>query len=147
LIFIDETSPYAPATLRCTADPPDSGDPEKLTQKLTDFGDNGVAYSAVVHPKFADNGFLYVGWNDGKKTRVTRYKLGASEHRPFGILPDSALMIIEWDSNGHNGGAVAFGTDGLLYVTSGDGTSDSDANIVGQRLDRLTSKVLRIDVD
>ncbi len=42
------------------------------------------------------------------------------------------MVIIEWDSDGHNGGAMAFGNDGMFYVTSGDGTSDSDTNIVGQ---------------
>ena len=34
-----------------------------------------------------------------------------------------------------------------MYVTSGDGTSDSDKNIAGQGLDHLLAKVLRIDVD
>jgi glucose/arabinose dehydrogenase/mono/diheme cytochrome c family protein len=140
LIVIDEREPYGPARLLCTADPPASG---KL-EKLTDFG-NGIAYSAAFHPHFAENRFLYVGWNDGKQTRVTRYTLSHSE--PLQIVEHSALTIIEWDSNGHNGGAVAFGNDGMLYVTSGDGTSDSDANLVGQRLDHLESKVLRIDVD
>jgi hypothetical protein len=56
-------------------------------------------------------------------------------------------VIVEWLSDGHNGGAVAFGLDGMLYVTSGDGTSDSDTNIVGQDMSKLLSKVLRIDVD
>ena len=41
-------------------------------------------------------------------------------------------IIIEWPSNGHDGGAIAFGKDGMLYVTSGDGTSDSDTDLVGQ---------------
>ena len=56
-------------------------------------------------------------------------------------------MIIQWPSAGHNGAAIVFGKDGMLYVTSGDGTSDSDMNDVGQRLDLLLSKVLRIDAD
>src|SRR5262249_22920486 len=63
------------------------------------------------------------------------------------IDPKSALTIIEWDSNGHNGGDLAFGLDGMLYVSSGDGTSDSDTNLTGQDLTKLLAKVLRIDVD
>lgn len=81
---------------------------------------------------FDAQGRLYVGWNDGKNTRVSR-------------LPEMTT-VIEWPSAGHNGGAIAFGPDGLLYVTSGDGTSDSDTNLVGQKLDNLLGKVLRIDV-
>jgi len=42
---------------------------------------------------------------------------------------------------------MAFDNDGLFYVTTGDGTSDSDEDVVGQRLDVLHAKVLRIDID
>src|SRR4029077_11204915 len=59
----------------------------------------------------------------------------------------SEKIIIEWQSNGHNGGDLAFGRDGMLYISSGDGTSDSDTDIAGQDLGKLTAKVLRIDVD
>jgi uncharacterized repeat protein (TIGR03806 family) len=141
LIFVDELWPYGPTSLACTSDNPEDGKRELLVT----FDNMGVAYSAAFHPRFAENHFLYVGWNSSKKTRVTRYTLDRGP--PFRIVPNSARTIIEWESDGHNGGAVAFGLDGLLFVTSGDGTSDSDGDIVGQRLDRLNSKVLRIDVD
>ena len=66
---------------------------------------------------------------------------------PYKLDPKSARVIIEWASDGHNGGDVAFGKDGMLYVTSGDGTSDSDTNVVGQDMTKLLAKVLRLDVD
>ena len=56
-------------------------------------------------------------------------------------------MIIGWASDGHDGGDLAFGNDGYLYVSSGDGSSGSDAHLTGQRLDDLQGSVLRIDVD
>jgi uncharacterized repeat protein (TIGR03806 family) len=107
-------------------------------------------YSVCFHPKYSKNGFLYVGGHgmregDRKTCRITRYTLSRAE--PFQIEPDSATVIIEWESNGHNGAAPTFGLDGMLYVTTGDGTSDSDTNIVGQGLDHLLAKVLRLDVD
>ncbi|MFO0902634.1 MAG: PQQ-dependent sugar dehydrogenase [Pirellulales bacterium] len=111
-----------------------------------------TAYDIVFHPQFAQNGYVYVGSNGpfsgegaAKKTRVTRYQM--SLEPPYRVDPASAKVIIEWPSNGHNGGAMAFGLDGMLYVTSGDGTSDSDTNLTGQGLDHLLAKVLRIDVD
>ena len=78
-------------------------------------------------------------------TRITRYRI--DPRPPYAFHTDSARVIIEWDSNGHDGGDMAFGPDGMLYVTSGDGTSDSDADLAGQDLGRLRAKVLRIDVD
>jgi uncharacterized repeat protein (TIGR03806 family) len=55
-------------------------------------------------------------------------------------------VILEWHSLGHNGGDLAFGRDGMLYITAGDGTSDSDTWNSGQTLDDLLGNVLRIDV-
>jgi glucose/arabinose dehydrogenase len=111
---------------------------------------DGIAYGVAFHPEFAKNGYFYVGDNGPlnggpKKTRVTRYSIGRD--KPQALDPKSAKVIIEWDSDGHNGGDVAFGPDGMLYITSGDGTADSDANLRGQDLSQLTAKVLRIDVD
>ena len=118
-------------------------------QMVLDIVDGGVAYGIAFHPKFAENGYLYLGWNgalDGgpKKTRVTRYAYDRDKHT---IDAASALEIISWESDGHNGGDLDFGLDGMLYVTSGDGTSDSDTNMRGQDLTQLTAKVLRIDID
>ena len=140
-LFIHEKSYGGRTWMYVTSESPDSGERDLVWTSE----DEGVAYSAAFHPRFAENGFVYVGWNSLKKTRVTRYTLDRANQ--FRIVPNSARTIIEWDSNGHNGGAVAFGLDGMLLVTSGDGTSDSDADVVGQRLDRFGGKVLRIDVE
>ena len=118
------------------------------------FAVDDPAYSICFHPDFAENGFFYLGHNgpnrlapkDAEKTcRVTRYTL--QRKAPFSLVKDSAKVILEWETNGHNGAAVTFGLDGMLYVTTGDGTSDSDTNLTGQGLDHLLAKVLRLDVD
>ena len=80
-----------------------------------------------------------------KATQVVRYTV--DRRPPHRIDPKSKLLIIEWPSNGHDGGDLAFGNDGYLYVSSGDGSSGSDANLTGQRIDDLLAAVLRIDVD
>lgn len=146
LLFITERSPYGTTALRRMKDDPAAREAETLLDL------DGVAYDVTFHPDFARNGYVYVGWNgpssapsEAKRTKVTRYTLDPKP--PYRFDPSSAKLIIEWPSDGHNGGAVAFGRDGTLYVTSGDGTSDSDRNVVGQDLTRLTSKVLRLDVD
>ena len=123
----------------------------KEAKKLFDTPDGGTAYEIAFHPRFAENGFFYIGWNGaspgqkGKHSKITRYTM-TTKH-PFTIDMQSAKVMIEWPSDGHNGAAVCFGSDGMMYVTSGDGTSDSDNNVTGQRPDLLLAKVLRIDVD
>lgn len=126
--------------------------------RLLDFEPETAAFSIAYHPRFTENGYLYVGLNapgpvedkekdlyKGKFTKVVRYTM--ARQAPFAIDPKSATVIIQWSSNGHNGAGVDFGRDGMLYVTSGDGTSDSDTNLTGQGLDHLLAKLLRIDVD
>lgn len=120
-------------------------DPEVLLE----LGES--VYDVCFHPNFAENGHLYLGGNgrfgEGRhdfNSRVVRYTM---DRRSGRIDPASRTVIIEWQSSGHNGGALTFGRDGMLYVTSGDGTSDSDEWKSGQDLTRLLAKLLRIDVD
>ena len=108
-------------------------------------------YDVCFHPRFAENGWLYLGANgrfgDGKmdfNDRVLRYTMDRKTGR---IDPASRAMLMEWHSHGHNGMALTFGKDGMLYITSGDGTSDSDEWNAGQDMTRPLAKLLRIDVD
>ncbi len=109
-----------------------------------------LTYSVGFHPDYAANGFVYV-FNNGprdvpeRQNQIVRYTVGREP--PRRIDPSSAEVVIEWRSAGHDGGDMAFGTDGFLYVTTGDGTSDSDGWDSGQSLDDLLGAVLRIDVD
>lgn len=144
LIMITQQTSYGKTqVVRTTLE----GEASGLLEELVDPG--GLAYSIAFHPKFEHNGWMYIGSN-GKvgdapnKSRIVRYQLARTA--PFQILGDP-VTILEWDSNGHNGVAMAFGQDGMMYITSGDGTSDSDENVVGQDLSTLLAKVLRIDVD
>ena len=110
------------------------------------------AYSITFHPSFERNGYLYLSSKGplsaertGGKMQIARFTM--ARRSPFGLDPSSQEVIIEWPSNGHNGGGLVFGQDGMLYVTTGDGTSDSDDDNVGQDMTRLLAKLLRIDVD
>lgn len=141
LIVADEDKPWGKSRLLRT----DGTSEPVVLLSVTD-----TIYDFCFHPKFETNGFVFVGSNgaregEEKMSRVTRYTV--DRDAPHGIDATSAKVIIEWESDGHNGAAVAFGNDGMLYVTSGDGTSDSDTNVKGQGLDHLLAKLLRIDVD
>ena len=145
MLVITQPRAYGPTTLHRVAG-------EKDAVKVMDTPVGGTAYDIAFHPKFAENGYVYIGWN-GRLTQwsghkysvITRYTM--STKPPYDLDVKSEKHIIAWDSDGHNGAAVCFGNDGMMYVTSGDGTSDSDTNLTGQRTDMLLAKVLRIDVD
>ena len=142
-IVIEEQGPYGPTKIMRTTDSSNQTELEFL------WDTKGVAYNIAFHPKFRENGFMYIGSNgknDGElhKSRIVRHTLSRST--PYGLI-DEAMTVIDWESNGHNGAALTFGNDGFMYVTSGDGTSDSDANVTGQDLSKRLAKVMRIDVD
>jgi glucose/arabinose dehydrogenase len=69
--------------------------------------------------------------------------------RPNAASPDSEEIVlrIEQPYGNHNGGALAFGADGHLYIATGDGGSGGDPHDNGQRLDSLLGAILRIDID
>ena len=108
-------------------------------------------FDACFHPRFAENGQIFIGANgrfgEGRmdfNNRLLRYTMDRKTGR---IDPASRTLFLEWHSHGHNGLALAFGKDGMLYVTTGDGTSECDEWDTGQDLTRLYSKLLRMDVD
>lgn len=151
LLVITQPRAYGPTVIEQVADS-SAGKPVEQARVVLTTPVKGTAYDLAFHPKFAENGYVYVGWNGRrgpwyvkKHCFVTRYTV--SPKPPYALDPRSAKTIVSWESNGHNGAAVCFGNDGMMYVTSGDGTSDSDTNLTGQRTDLLLAKVLRIDVD
>src|SRR5262245_30309421 len=113
--------------------------------------DDRDTYGMTFHPRYAGNRFVYVfsnGRNSDKDRRLNRIsRFVVSREAPFACDRDSEKVVIEWESNGHNGGDLAFGPDGMLYISAGDGTTDSDTNLTGQKISDLVSGMLRIDVD
>jgi uncharacterized repeat protein (TIGR03806 family) len=109
-------------------------------------------YGLTFHPEYQQNGFLYLFSNDSKVeaeriNRVARYTVTHDPNATVVCDPASRQVIIEWKSMGHDGGDLVFGHDGMLYITSGDGTADSDQWLSAQDVTNLLGGVLRIDVD
>ena len=120
-------------------------------------------YGLTFHPNYEENGYLYVVSNGpigGKVTETRNYvsRFTIDRQPPYGCDPNSELIILEWLSNNHNGGDLAFGPDGYLYIPAGDGAMDSDTNLTGlpgsydrdpkgQDLSNLPATIMRIDVD
>ncbi len=117
-----------------------------LRALVRDGGERGLL-SLAFHPDHRDNGLLFVYYTDtAGDTVVARYQVGDD---PNLVDPDSATVVLTWTQpfGNHNGGQLAFGPDGFLYVGLGDGGSGGDPLEAGQRLDTLLGKILRLDID
>lgn len=102
--------------------------------------------SLAFHPHFAVNGFLFVNYTDlNGDTRIVRYTAASGGGA---VDAESATLILHvaQPTAGHNGGLVAFGPDGMLYIGMGDG-AHGGASGEGQNLGTLLGSLLRIDVD
>ncbi len=123
--------------------------PDTTTTSQLFFDVGRETYSLCFHPNYADNHYLFIFSNgkfDGKsQNRISRYTIqNESPHRPD---PSSEMVILQYESAGHNGHHVLFGPDGLLYISSGDGTVGMDPELDGQDVSNLRSAILRVDVD
>ncbi len=99
-------------------------------------------------PGFVQKGYFYLNYTraaDGA-TVISRFSLSAD---PDVALPGSEviLLIVPQPFANHNGGQIAFGPDGFLYIGLGDGGSGGDPFGNGQDLGTLLGKILRIDVE
>jgi len=102
----------------------------------------------VFHPDYESNGYFYVNYTDAAgDTQVVRYSVSGN---PNVADAGSATPILTVDqpAANHNGGDLAFGPDGYLYIPLGDGGGTSgDAPNNAQNVNTMLGKILRIDVD
>jgi glucose/arabinose dehydrogenase len=117
-----------------------------LTDRVRSGGEQGLL-SVAFHPDYAENGLLYVDYTnlDGD-TRVVELRARDDRSRAE-PEPVRELLAVDQPFSNHNGGQLAFGPDGLLYVGMGDGGSGGDPGEVAQSLGSPLGKLLRIDVD
>ena len=133
---------------------------------LPEQGLLGLAF----HPNFMQNGYFYVTYTDPAVAGVTAGDVYLKRYRamngdPMATLadPSSAFTVLKVTKpeSTHNGGWIAFGADGYLYMSIGDGGNGNDANggssfppghtpVTGNAqdlTDNLMGKILRLDVD
>ncbi len=103
----------------------------------------GIAF----HPGYKDSGLFYVDYTDKNgNTSISRFKVGKDPDQAD-PASEKILLHIQQPYLNHNGGQLAFGPDGYLYIGMGDGGSQGDPFGNGQSLKTLLGKLLRIDVD
>lgn len=100
------------------------------------------------HPQFAENGIFFINYTDlSGDTVVARYRVSADDPNRADAASAEIILRIDQPYPNHNGGGIAFGPDGYLYIGTGDGGSAGDPLGAGQDPSTLLGKMLRIDID
>ena len=119
-----------------------------IRERVNDSGNEEGLLGLAFDPAFAENGHFYVNYTASGPRRTVVSRFSASAGDPDRADPDSELVFLEVAQpyRNHNGGHVAFGPDGMLYVGLGDGGSGGDPRGNGQDTSTLLGSILRIDV-
>jgi glucose/arabinose dehydrogenase len=108
-------------------------------------GERGLL-SAAFPPEYREKGHLYIHYTDRSgDTVVARYRAAANADQADPSSEDVILRVKQPFAN-HNGGQLAFGPDGYLYIGLGDGGAANDPFGNGQKMTTFLGKLLRIDV-
>lgn len=118
-----------------------------LTDRVLSEGYEQGLLGLAFAPDYDDSGVFYVDYTDlDGNTVVSRFSV-SGDPNAADAGSEQVLLRQEQPYANHNGGMLAFGPDGYLYVSFGDGGSGGDPQGNAQRLDTWLGTILRIDVD
>ncbi|RSK38305.1 PQQ-dependent sugar dehydrogenase [Mangrovimonas spongiae] len=118
-----------------------------ISNIISSGGERGLLGLAF-HPNYSSNGYFYVNYtNSNGDTVIARYTVSTNNPDIADNNSGTILLTISQPYSNHNGGDLAFGNDGYLYIATGDGGSGGDPGDRAQDLSTLLGKLLRIDVD
>jgi glucose/arabinose dehydrogenase len=124
-----------------------SGSFLNITSAVSRGSEQGLLGLAF-HPSFKTNRKYYVDYTDlNGNTVIREYKASATSPNRTQAGSGRTILRITQPYANHNGGMLAFGPDGYLYIGMGDGGSGGDPGNRAQSLSSLLGKILRIDIN
>lgn len=120
-----------------------------ISDRITDARNEQGLLGLAFHPDYEANGYFYVNYTAAGSGRTIISRFHVSEDNPNQADPNSETEILSYSQPfaNHNGGDLAFGPRGYLYIAVGDGGGAGDPNENGQDRTTLLGSILRIDVD
>jgi glucose/arabinose dehydrogenase len=116
-----------------------------IAGRISSGGERGLLGLAF-HPQFATSRRFFVNYTDPQgDTRIAEFRAPSADQAD--PQSERQLLFVAQPFPNHNGGGLAFGNDGMLYIGLGDGGSGGDPQGNGQNLGTALGKMLRIDVD
>jgi len=119
-----------------------------ISNQVVSGGEQGLLGLAF-HPNFNQTPYVYVNFISANPLRTVITRFTVSPSNPDIADPNTMMIIMEYNQpfSNHNGGQLAFGPDGFLYIGVGDGGGAGDPLGNGQTLSTVLGKILRINVD
>ena len=120
-----------------------------IEEKLSSVGDEEGLLGLAFHPNYTSNGYFYVNYTAPSplRTVIARYSVTPTDPDRADSLSEYKILEILQPEVNHNGGTVAFGPDGCLYIGMGDGGPGLDPENRAQDRTKLLGKFLRINVN
>lgn len=116
----------------------------------TTGGEQGLLGLAF-DPNYSTNGYFYIFYTpptvSNEAIRLARYEVSSGNPDVADDTSAEILLTIPKPEGNHNGGMIAFGPDGYLYMSTGDGGGGGDPQNNGQNKNSLLGKILRLDVN
>lgn len=98
-------------------------------------------------PNYATSGHFFVNYTDvAGDTHLARFAVAADDPNRADAASETLVLKLDQPAANHNGGMLAFGPDGMLWIGTGDGGAANDIFGNAQNPDALLGKMLRIDV-
>jgi len=118
-----------------------------LSARMQGGGNEEGLLSVALDPAFATNSHVWVYYsNTASPRRTVVARFTASADGMIDAATELVVLEVPQPFGNHNGGALRFGPDGMLYLGIGDGGSGGDPQGHGQNLGTLLGTVIRIDV-
>lgn len=118
-----------------------------IDSKVLSGGERGLLGLAF-HPQYQTNGIFFVNYtNNSGNTVVAKYTTSPPNSNTANVASEVIFLTANQPYSNHNGGDLAFGNDGYLYIGLGDGGGSGDPENRAQNLTTFLGKMLRIDVD
>jgi len=122
-----------------------------VSSLIVSNGEEGLLGLAF-HPSYSTNGCFYVNYtttrlNGTLQTAISEFRAATANANTVNTTSEHILFTVDQPASNHNGGGLAFGKDGDLYIALGDGGGAGDTFQNGQNKNTLLGKILRIRVN